>query len=483
MFRITLLVITTLMDGCIGGQSLWAGDVEDDSAVSALKAVNDIAWSKMVVKVVDADGKPVEGAVVRPWALQAGNGGGLWTDAAYGAPKRTRTDAEGQTEVVFPQASKWGDSPVVVSVSVFVSHGEFCTKSAHVDVPKGEPPHVPTVTLERGVRLRIAGVEPGSDRPLSHCHVLLEGTETDEPEFVTEPDGWVRSIPIHENRRWFRVVRVPPGEPPQFSKALAWTPDDPGSREVRAEVRPGVRVLGKVSDEVPRPIVRGHVVAWCGSPARREEAGGERVKTEPIWWIETVPIREDGSFEFPSLPSGYLAQIYAWANDSISSQPTDEAYKICCDWFAADDHERQRSQVFRYGQVLRLVGTKSQITLNMEPAGQVRVKCVDAAGRPLPRVHVGAGPNQYMVGCGSTYFCTRQSSLDGLKGKLYRDWLNDNPFSAETDANGEALIRNLPSGHQSFHAGSHLWMSKQEHGAEAKAGETVEVTVVLEKVK
>lgn len=479
MIRIPLFVIAVLINQCVGGQWVCA-DEEDESAVSALTAQNDIAWSKMVVKVVDADGKPVEGAIVRPWALQAGNGHGLWTEDDYGSPQRKTTDATGQAEVVFPQSSKWRDSPPVVSVSVFVSHDEFCTKNAHVDVPKGDPPHVPTVTMERGVRLRIAGVATGSDRPLSHCHVLLEGSETGEPEFVTEADGWLRSIPVHESRKWFRVVRVPPGEPPQFSRAMAWTPDDPASREVRAEVRPGVRVVGKVSETVPRPITRGHVVVWCGSPSRRDEVAGKALP-EPIWWIETVPIREDGSFEFPSLPSGYLAQIYALANDAISSQPSDAAYKVCCDWFAAEDRVRERSHFFRYGQVLRLVGAKLPITLDMEPAGQVRVKCVDATGRPLPRIHVSAWPNQYMVGGGSTVFCTRQSSLDGLRGTQPGDWSRDNPFSAETDANGEALIRNLPQGHQSFFAGNDRWRSIQECGAESKLDETRSITVPMER--
>ena len=483
MLRLLLFVTAVFAVGYASCSPVLAGgdDDDDDSAVSALNAVNGIAWSRMVVKVVDAEGRPIVGAVVRPWALRAGNGHGLWVEDAYGAPKRTRTDAAGQSEVVFPQSSQWRDSPPVVSVSVFVSHDEFCTMNADVDVPKGDPPHVPTVTLERGVRLRVAGVAPGSDRPLSDCHVLLEGDETGESEFSTEADGWTRSIPIHESRRWFRVVRVPPGEPPQFSRALAWTPADPASREVRAEVRPGVRVLGRVSETVPRPITRGRVVAWCGSPSRRDDDAGKE-RREPIWWIDTVPIRGDGSFEFTSLPSGYLAQIYALANDSISSQPSDAAHKICCDWFASPDHERQRNHFFRYGQVLRLAGTSLQITLDMEPAGRVRVKCVDAAGRPLPRVHVSAWPNQYMVGGGSTVFCTHQSSLDGLLGKRDTDRSRGNPFSAETDVSGEALIRNLPQGHQSFHAGNSHWRSRQEFGVESKLDETGTITVTMERL-
>ena len=477
MFRTLLFVIAALIVEGAGWQWVRADD-EDESAVSALRAVNNIAWSKMTVRVVDSEGEPIEGAIVRPWALRAGGGHGRWNEEAYGAPQRTTTNATGETDVVYPHSITWSETHTVVQVSLIVSHREFCTKNAHVDLRTGDPPEVRRVTLDRGVRLRIAGVEPGSDRPLSHCHVLLEGVETGEPEFVPEADGWMQSIPVRENRRWFRVVRTPPGEPPQFSKPMAWTPDDPSSRELRAEVRPGVRVLGKLSDAVPRPIVRGHVVAWCGSPSRRDaDAGQER--TEPIWWIETVPIREDGSFEFPSLPSGYLAQIYALANDSISSQPSDEAYKTCCEWFAVKD--RERTEHFRHGQILRLAGNKSQITLDMEPAGQARVKCVDATGRPLARVQVSSWPNQYMVGGGSTIFCTHQSSLDQLRGTQRTDWWRDNPFSVETDANGEGVIRNLPKGDQSIHAGNDRWVSKQEQKFESTPGKTTTLIMALER--
>lgn len=469
-----ICVVLLIMPMVIGMPNLQAGD-DDEFAASALKAVNDIEWAEMSVTVVDPDGQPVVGAKVRPRALRAGNGHGWWGKDNYGAPQKTFTDADGNANVVFPKSVKDFERHRVVQVSLFISHADFCTKSAHVDVPT--PPNVPQVTLERGFRLRVAGVAPGSDRPLPHCHVMLENAETDEDEFVQAEDGWLKSIPVGAGGRWFRVIHTPPGEAPQFSKPIAWNPDDPASREVTIEVRPGVRVVGTISKDVERPIERGHVVVWCGSPSHQQPANQQQ-RHQPIWWIDTVPVEADGTFEFSSLPSGYMAQFYAIANDWISAQPTDEAFETCCKWFG--EQNRQRHNFFRNGQILRLAGRETQITIEMELAGRVKVKCVDPQGHPLRRVHVSSWPNQHMIGGGSTVFCTARSSLDRLLGDRDFDWATRNPFGAETDENGEALIRNLPAGQQSLHAGNEFWICPPEQKVNSDPEKITEITLKLQ---
>jgi hypothetical protein len=464
---------------CSQASTISFGDDDTDYAADALHPLNDIAWSKMFVRVLDPDGQPVKGVKVRPWALRAGNGHGAWSSERIGAPVTTHTDADGRAEVIFPVALDWGiedGQQTVSSVSMFLSHDEFCSENFHVEVMGDDPQFVSELRLKRGFRLRVAGVAPGSDVPLSDCHILVEG-QGGENEFEQQPDGWVRSVPLTEDRRWFRVVRTAPSEPPQFSRLQAWSPDDAASREVRVEVRPGVRVVGKVSENVPRPIKKGRVVVWCGSPARSEQDQPKHRRA--AWWIDTVPIAEDGSFVFDSLPSGYLAQFYAIADDWISSPPTDEAFETSCKWFS--EQNRERNQVFRYGQVLRLAKGETELSLEMERGGQMRVKCVDSEGNPLPRIFVTSWPNQYIVGGGSTVFCMRQSSLEGLRGKSTVDYERDNPFVAETDETGAALIRSVPPGQQSVYGGNVVWRSRQPVHAEVKSDQTSELTMTLQR--
>lgn len=451
---------------------------EEEFVASALRPANGITWRTMTVKVVDAQGVAIEGATVRPWALRAGNGHGGW-NSGIGAPRETVCDSSGQTSVVYPKQMNWGahEWNPVISVSMIVSHPEFVGRNVHLDVPVDDNAVIPEVTLKPGVRLHVAGVEPGSDQPLDHCHLLIENADSGGREFVQEADGWLLSKPISEDRRWFRVVQAAPGKPPRFGRPIAWTPDEPASREQRVELRPGSRVEGKVSDNVARPITRGYVVAWCGSPIRKEDEAESR--TRPIFWMETASLEPDGSFVFESLPSGYLAQFYAFANDSISAQPSDADFEQCCKWFAVKNQPKH--EFFRNGQILRLAGGKSEVTIAMEPAGEVRVKCVDPDGKPVRGVTVASWPNQFIVGAGSTVFCDRRSSLAGLSKTLEPyNWRKTSPFVVDTDADGVAVIQNLPAGEWSFHASNDAWVSP-EVDAKSVPGSPAELVIKLKR--
>jgi hypothetical protein len=455
--------------------------VSDEDAASALKPANGMPWSTMSVRVVDDGGIPIPKATVRPWALRAGNGHGQWNEE-IGAPRTVQANAEGIAIITYPKSYGWTrtEERAVTQVSVIVKHPEFVGRNMHMNVTD-DPAIVQDVALPKGVRLQIAGVEPGTDKPLDHCFLVIENSETGEHEFTREPDGWLMSFPIRESRKWFRVIQAEPGQPARFSKPVAWTPEDPTSKVQRVELRAGTRVLGRVSDNVPRPIKRGRVVAWCGSPVRNDAKPGDGGRSRPIFWIETASIRPDGSFEFPSLPTGYMAQFYAIANDMISAQPSDKAFAACCQWFS---DEAKRNQVFRYGQPYKLAGGKTELTIDMEPAGQVRVKCLDPDGKPLPGMIVSSWPNQYMVGGGSTIFCSRLSSLESLQNpKKRRDLDESSIYSVKAGEDGIALLRNLPQGNQHLVAGGRRWATNRDTNVMIDVNVPADVSLTLMRVE
>lgn len=448
-----------------------------DEAVSALKPSNGIEWRSMKIKIVDEQMNPLAGVSVKPWALRAGNAHGGWDGREFGAPRQTLTDAAGETVVDFPKEVRWTlNFDPVISVSLVVKHPHYIARSVHQNVPADEDPVTPELVLMKGTTLRIAGIEPDSNRPLPNCHLLIENSDVGEREYVREEDGWLRSFPIASHRRWFRVVCLPPNEPPRFSRLVAWNPDEPDTAEQRVEVRKGTRIEGRLSDEVPRPIQQGHVVVWCGSPVRTDDQNPQQ-HSRPIFWQATAEIADDGTFIFESLPTGYLAQFYAMADNFITTQPTDTALEQANKWFATTNNSRV--DWMRYGHVFRLAGNRTEILLPMERAGEATITCLDPDGRPVSDVYVSSWPNQIVVGAGSTVFCNRISSEDRIRSPgLTVDWRMSNPYSAITGPDGKAFIRNLPARKQSFLAENDHWVSDEATG-EITLDKRAELTIQL----
>jgi hypothetical protein len=475
--RVNTLALLVLIFVTVRMQFVVAGEVLVSPA-SALHAVNDIEWSQMVVRIVDSDERPVAGAVVRPWAFRAASAHVGWRNAIYGSPRSVTTDEKGEATVTYPKMAKLDEEQPVFALSLTVSHQDFCTKGDDVFVPVDDQSPIPDLPLERGFRLRVAGVLPNHDRPLADCYLFVVGEDAKEPEFIRQPDGWLLSNPLPARRRMFQVVWLPHGQPPQFSQIQSWSADDAASREVRVEVRAGSRVVGKLSDDVERPIERGRVAAWCASPRLPAKDGTSR-RLDAIWWSETVDIAQDGTFEFPSLPPSYLAQFFAFANDSVSAQPSDEEFETCCRWFGAD--LRFHPEFARHAQIRELLGNETVMTIEMEPAGQLRVKCVDPEGVPLKGIDVSAWPNGFIAPNMSSLFCLPVSSANDLRNPHidYRD-PRKNPFWTTSDEHGEALIRCLPAAKVTVGAEGVGWKSEGKDQVIVEANETAEVEITLQ---
>ena len=260
--------------------------------------------------------------------------------------------------------------------------------------------------------------------------------------------------------------------------------------------RPGIELVLKTPSRLILYLIAGMptraqeaIIDWISAISRsrsglspkQQLTAIEQNRSSPIWWRETVSIRNDGTFEFPSLPAGYLAQFFAIADDYVSSQPTDDAYEKCVNWF--NETERGRHLSFRYGQVLRLVGKQQNLVLDMEQAGRVQVKCVDQQGHPLNGIKVASWPNQYIVGAGATIFCEFRSSVNQLRGW---DWFrsrDSNPYQVLTNANGEATLLSMPKGQRGLVTDDPFWKCQADLNVNVTAGKTETVLLELERTQ
>jgi len=483
MPRIRVLVVVGF---CLGYCSASLAIDVELQPVSATRPINDFDWSTFKVKIVDAAGAPIAGARVRFTALSANNGYGWWSDVIHGVPPIAISDRDGFASVQYPKSIHPIHKHEVKSARFLAIHPDYCWNGKHLDV-SGDKDSA-EIRLENGFKLRIAGVTKGSDQPLSHCHVLFEGSVDELPEFVRDESDWLNSATISRDRRWFRVVYAPPGRPVQFGRLQAWDPDEAQQREFRVEVRPGVRVFGILPNEIPRPISRGRVAVSCGS-ALRNDPDGQRPDARPVWWHDVAIVRQDGSFDFPSLPPGHVAQLFAYADDWVSAQPSEEAFQMLSAHYPKDT--RKPSGWFRYGQVLRLVGSSQEVKLEMEQAGTVKVRCIDQNRQPLQGITVSFWPNHIVLGGGGGIFCEHKSTMDFIGGRAGHDVFNSNPFHAQSSRAGVAIVRSIPADKQHIYVGSDIWSScetqwglvreldRAKDQVDVRAGETVELEFQL----
>ncbi len=92
--------------------------------------------------VTDTNGEPVEGAEVAPWALRSSQGHGAWNKKAIGGPEpvMTRTDASGQTTVLFPKFADVQEQVKTTAVTVSVDHPDHpFVSSKDVEIPCRKP--------------------------------------------------------------------------------------------------------------------------------------------------------------------------------------------------------------------------------------------------------------------------------------------------------------------------------------------------------
>jgi hypothetical protein len=155
----------------------------------------------------------------------------------------------------------------------------------------------------------------------------------------------------------------------------------------------------------------------------------ENVGIETLRWGDWVPIREDGSFEFVSLPRSGKIQMIAK-----------------CDGFVGKADDRG----FTIGESFEIEEVETRVTLEMTPTIDVEIVVTDKAGLPISGADVGFSPNQLWDGWGSQIVGEKWKSIDEVVARLdptksdpererdFRDYLS------ETDAEGIARIRNLP---------------------------------------
>jgi beta-lactamase regulating signal transducer with metallopeptidase domain len=445
------------------------------------------------VRVVNDDGEPVEGAKVIPGGVENDDGSSqVWGEFW---PKEFTTDEKGISEILVPEEKlatlpvEWGN---IDSVYFTVAHPNYVRVSHMVRLSNRKP-----ISLTRGVTIVPHAVDAATNKPITSDLFALSSGYHGTANNWTYKDGEFRSAPIDttdsETGKYFRVIHAPidpSNSPVLFSDVIDATKIEvkDGIAVVHVPLYPGVRLSGKLSSDVPRPVKKGgYVIASVlgGDPVQNRNFDC----TQTVDWDDVTMIDEDGNFEFSFLPRQSHVELVAVCDGWVSKAKSQDLA----------DYDRIHQTQFQELNSNREVAStpvfmafeNTTTALNMVQTGRCEFVVEDENGSPLDLARIWCMPNH----CNRRYaqvLAEGGRSLDDLRNPNSqtpdaRNWLGSQYFRT-TGPDGRAMISDLPAGQQTFGVAYHGY--KMPHDArlskgssmgvaDVKSGETTKLTVRL----
>jgi len=395
------------------------------------------------ILVVDAAGKPIAGAVIRPDGFRPKRGGGhyFWnTNLAPNTP--VVTDANGAAFVAYPRYAH--ERIEVGEISFSVDHADYCHERPFRVVDASPPPRAP---LREKIMFRLASLV-GQAKSRADPVVLQTGAVVVVSGYVEENGPNTARIFPQVSGAWGAVTnlwrvgesnslitkRIPAGatqlrlaadsgEKIYFSDLTNFSAQAGRTNHFHFPLRAGIVVTGRLDGIVARPVSNGVVIAEVFAPPQNSGA-------DALGWHTWADIRADGTFTLSNLPPGRLEMI------------------AVCDGYVSRNGTNQ-SSAMRTPQQWFLKHENLSVTIEMEPTATLVMNVLDDRRRPLANAVVASWPNARWGEWSSTIFPgSRFHTADTLRGNLVNvDWsLSAARFRATSDASGIAIMRNIPPG-------------------------------------
>jgi hypothetical protein len=387
--------------------------------------------ANLSVVLRDEDGQPVASARVMPYAMRVIEqpGHGYWNRELLGPPETVVSGNDGKAVIRYPV--QVGSGPRVLTTRLVTfsgKHTDFVSTVVHFDLG----PEQAEVTLKPGCDVRLTAVDTGRHE-VRDFGVMVAGPFG--PDYwALDEFGGRRSRSLSDGTWQTMLVKLQGNGPTLFSDVFPLRIRPRQTVRVRnIELRPGAKVRGLVSEDVPRPV-RGYVVA--ASVPR--PANDHWVRDNPsLVWHEWLQIDKDGRFQFDSVPRGGDLQLIA----------------ICDGWISTTTVREARGAVM--GQIFPVEEDELTVTVDMERTGTVRIHVVAGEGKPFTEGRVASWPNQRWWKGGSTLLGQRARSADNIRNQLLpfeqRIEPQNNslplPFNRELSSDGTATLTGLPLGH------------------------------------
>jgi beta-lactamase regulating signal transducer with metallopeptidase domain len=437
------------------------------------------------VRITDAKGQPVRGAKLIDLGFGTTAGSGSMWPKAW--PKDFETDADGVVVISVPDVSGFPRDGGIRLLYFSVTHPNHPIKRVNHGLSENED----SVTLEDPLKVRIRSRRAGSAEPVK-ADLFLEASGRTHQKWALI-DGILQADTLSptdpEGGRYLRVIHAPRGRPASFSDLvdLKQHVADGGTGQLNLTLHQGVRVEGKLAEDVPRPVTKGTVSASIVEGIE-----------QPQWnWADFTKLQADGAFMFESLPRETNLQLIAVGDGWTSRSPT--AAEIDDYWqkHGVKGHPVSAGDGMVAARLYRLTGTVIKPVLATQRTTSCEVTVIDPLGKPIDGVNIRFIPIESWSH-GTTILGNERSSLERLRHKgaaeieFSKQWEKMlKPYTTTTDSKGKELIRGLIPGRARFSVelkgyevvpdlSSVAWKPVyQEAQVELKASETAHATVTM----
>lgn len=399
---------------------------------------NDPAMAELPIAIINSQGQPIAGVKVIPWALGDGQGHGIWgptegkPDVSGAEPKPVVTDSQGLATVLHPVFRNAHEKTRTLEVSVRFEHPNYTYKSAeHIDVPVNSGAH--TIRMSLAASVEIEPTIDGRPARLNDLYAIWSNPnawETDTAPKKLE-SGRLRIDGFHPGNNGFMIVQIVEDTITHFSELKQVVLQEGCVERITLPLRPGVRVAGKLSNNVSRPVRDGRVVAFTLPP---------NPEADRVVWRDWTTVAADGTFAFEAWPENERIQLIALCDGYIATSGTAPMKEL---EFPGDGYHRP--------QTFEVSG--AEIKVAMTPLVPVTVTITNAKNLPLSGVELAASPNVGWWNYGSQIYANhlvrgkRLIRHGAYKNAMERPF--PDLFRGKTDSRGQITLQ-LPKGQQNI---------------------------------
>jgi beta-lactamase regulating signal transducer with metallopeptidase domain/protocatechuate 3,4-dioxygenase beta subunit len=392
-------------------------------------------WLGKEVLVLNQDDEPIAGATVTPWGTTTHNASMMWTDGFQSAaPIAYTTNERGIARLEFPKYVVARERIAPRALICRVEHTEYAPRNVESILVEDETvSEITTIRMTPGAQVEIEPLLDG--RNVSGGQLYVDwNARSHNPRLSAAVigDGTVRLLRCLPGTEMFRVVFENNEGQRYFSSVQQVELVEGQELRLTVDLEPGVEVRGKLSDTVPRPVINGRVVAVsCSAEA----------SAASLAWYSHAIVDEEGNFSLDPAPRGLL-QVIALCEGYMAQSGSPP--------LGANEQERDSWGQVSRPQIFPVENATHEIQVEMIPTATARIQLAGPNEQPISQAQVGFSPNvAWWRGGSQLYGFPLISSWEMLVNPQEPFWQwNDSPFSALTNDDGVAVIKNLPPGVQ-----------------------------------